>query len=84
MDLKSVKEVLSSSSIGGASAEILEKFADFGQCAIDSGLNVQSNKNGLTQNKGALVASDNVRILQAEELGEFFFFRQRSYLVSRL
>lgn len=69
LDQKTVTDVLGASSIGEASADVLEKFAKFGQCAIDSGLVVRNNKPGLTQNSGALVASDNVRVLQAAEIG---------------
>jgi hypothetical protein len=54
---------------GIASAEVLEKFGGFAQCAIDAGMNVEDNSAGLSHGSGSLVTSPNVRVLKAAEMG---------------
>ena len=70
VDADTFKALVQSGDAGTASAEILEKFGSFAQCAVDAGMNVRDNSAGLTQGSGALVTSSSVRVLKAAEMGE--------------
>lgn len=68
IDTDTFKAVAKSKSVSESTGAILAKTTKFYACAIDAGLNVQDNKQGLTQGTGALVTNGNVRVFKAAEL----------------
>jgi hypothetical protein len=70
VDGDTFKALVQSGDAGTASADILEKFGGFAQCAVDAGMNIKDNSAGLSQGSGALVTSPSVRVLRAAEIGK--------------
>jgi hypothetical protein len=70
VDGDTFKALVQSGDASTASAEILEKFGGFAQCAVDAGMNIQDNSTGLSQGTGALVTSSSVKVLRAAEIGQ--------------
>ncbi|KAG7528217.1 hypothetical protein FFLO_06332 [Filobasidium floriforme] len=76
VDGDTFKSLVQSGDAGTTSADILEKFGGFAQCAVDAGMSIKDNSAGLSQGSGALVTSSSVRVLRAAEidLARYFAF----------